>query len=76
MKIWFERVRICKREEKRKEEEEKREKDKGMRRQLEKISLKGKIYALMCITMLFSFDFLFLLKIRVLKILFWVWLII
>ena len=41
-----------------------------MRRQLEKISLKGKIYALMCITMLFSFDFLFLLKIRVLKIFF------
>jgi hypothetical protein len=51
------------------EEEEERGKNKGRRRELEKISLKCNIYVLMCINVFFLFTVL--LKIRVLKILFW-----
>jgi hypothetical protein len=58
-KIWFERERTSRREERRKEEEDKRGKDKGRRRELDKISLKCKIYFFICIIVLFSFDFWF-----------------
>jgi len=53
------RERADRREERGKEEKEKRGKDKIRRRELEKISLKCKIYALMCIIVLFIFDFWF-----------------
>ena len=46
--------------EKGKEEEEKKgEKDKGRRREVEEISLKGKIYGLKCIICYLNFKFWF-----------------
>ena len=54
--IWgWESTGEKKRERKRIEKREKQRKEK----ELDKISLKGKIYDLMCINVLFSFDFIF-----------------
>ena len=66
-------LRVKNREKRRKgkeEEEEKRGKDKGNRRELEKISLKVRLFINMCSL---SFKSLFWLNVRVLKIVFWVY---
>jgi len=54
----FERKRVAGEKGKEEEDEKKGEKDKGRRREVEEISLKGKIYGLKCISV-FSFALIF-----------------